>query len=300
MRAGLDIGGTKVDGVVLAPDGAVLARERTPTPGGAAALLAAAGDLVGRLAARCAGTGTVGGVGVGVPGLVDPASGTLVDAVNLGIGAGGFALGPLLSRRLDGLPVVVENDVNASALGAAALLGADDLALLSLGTGLAAGLVVDGVLRRGASGAGGEVGHLSVDPAGLPCGCGQRGCLETLASGRALSRRWPGRPGEPPDALWTAAAAGDTAAVAVRDSWADAVAAAVAALVLTLDPRHVVLGGGVSAVGEPLRAAVSAAVQRRAAPSGFLRGLAVHERLTVLPAGQPVAAIGAADLVGAR
>jgi len=293
VRVGLDIGGTKVEGVALTGDGTVLRRERTPTPGTAAELLTAVAALVDRLAAGAA----VRGVGLGAPGIVDPATGALVDAVNLGLDPGPFALGPLLSARLGGLPVVVENDVNASALGAGALLGADDLALLSLGTGLAAGIVVDGVLRRGASGAGGEVGHVSFDPGGLLCGCGQRGCLETLAAGRALTRRWPGRPGDAPDALWTAAAAGDPAAVAVRDSWADAVATAVRVLVLTVDPRLIVLGGGVSAVGEPLRRAVADALQRQAAPSAFLRGLAVHERLAVVPAGQPVAAIGAADLL---
>ncbi|NAZ88310.1 ROK family protein, partial [Kineococcus indalonis] len=237
-------------------------------------------------------------VGVGIPGLVDPATGTVGDAVNLGFGTARVPFGPALSARLGGVPVSVENDVNATALGARELLAPGaDLVLLSLGTGLAAGVVVGGALLRGASGAAGEVGHLALDPRGLPCPCGQRGCLETVASGAALRRAWPhGGEGRSAEHLFAAAAAGDPAAVAVRDSWAGAVALAVRTLALTCDPEHLVLGGGVAAVGEPLRQAVAAALRAQAAGSRFLRGLAVDERLSVLPAGTPVAAVGAARL----
>ena len=97
---------------------------------------------------------------------------------------------------------MVENDLNAATWGAHVLSGADDLAYLSLGTGLAAGFVLSGTLRRGAHGAAGEIGHVPVDPAGALCSCGQRGCLELSASGSALSAAWPadggGAPGRGP------------------------------------------------------------------------------------------------------
>ena len=97
-----------------------------------------------------------------------------------------------LEARL-GVPVAVENDVNVATLGAVALSGIRDLVYLSIGTGLAAGLVLDGTLRRGATGAAGEIGHVPIDPLGAVCQCGQRGCLETVASGRALAEAWPVR-----------------------------------------------------------------------------------------------------------
>ena len=96
-------------------------------------------------------------------------------AVNLDVNGDDLPLRDLLAERL-GVPVVLENDVNAAALAARALVEADDVVYLSVGTGLAAGLVLDGRLRRGEHGAAGEIGHLPVDPAGQECGCGQVGC----------------------------------------------------------------------------------------------------------------------------
>ncbi len=115
-------------------------------------------------------------------------------AVNLGL-IEPADLGGLVGLRL-GVPVRVENDLNAAALGAAALLGLPrgDLAFLAVGTGLAAGLLLDERLRRGAGGAAGEIGHVTYRPDGPRCRCGQRGCLEEYASGRALEAAWQARP----------------------------------------------------------------------------------------------------------
>ncbi len=110
--------------------------------------------------------------------------------MNLGVDGEWVPLRAELEARL-GLPVAVENDVNVATLGAVALSGIRDLVYLSIGTGLAAGLVLDGTLRRGATGAAGEIGHVPIDPLGALCQCGQRGCLETVASGRALAEAWP-------------------------------------------------------------------------------------------------------------
>ncbi|WP_337062815.1 ROK family protein [Kineococcus sp. G2] len=301
VRVGLDIGGTKIEGVALAPDGTVLAHHRARSPEGVRAVVDAAAAVVAELVRDLPGAAPGAGpaaVGVGIPGLVDPVAGTVGDAVNLGFGTARVPFGHALSQRLGGVPVLVENDVNASALGARELLApGGDLVLLSLGTGLAAGVVVGGCLLRGASGAAGEIGHLAIDPRGRACPCGQRGCLETVASGAALRRAWPhGDEGRSAEHLFAAAAAGDPAAVAVRDEWAAAVALAVRALALTCDPGRVVLGGGVAAVGAPLREAVASALRAQAAGSAFLRGLAVEDRISLLPPGAPVAAVGAARL----
>ncbi len=310
MRVGLDIGGTKVLAVAVDVDGRVVASVRTGSEPGPDRVVDVATAAVAALAGRL-GTDTAAfaGIGVGVPGLVDAERGVLSHAVNLGVGDDGLALAQRLGERT-GLPVRVENDVNAAALGAARTLGVgSDLAYLSIGTGLAAGLVVDGALHRGARGTAGEIGHVPVDPTGPLCGCGQRGCLEALGSGSAIARAWPvdgpragpdpgsGSGEGPAHGLFRAATAGDLKAVAVRDEVAGHLASAVQLLVLTVDADVVVLGGGVADVGEPLRAAVAAALTRRGRDSAFLASLDLPARVRLVPAGQPVAAIGAALLV---
>ena len=136
-------------------------------------------------------------IGIGIPGIVDRDRGTVAHAVNLGLGGEWFPLAGRLADRT-GATVVVENDLNAATWGAHVLSGADDLAYLALGTGLAAGFVLSGKLRRGVHGAAGEIGHVPVDPAGPLCSCGQRGCLELRASGSALSAAWPAQGNVPP------------------------------------------------------------------------------------------------------
>nr|WP_210438474.1 MULTISPECIES: ROK family protein [unclassified Nocardioides] len=294
---GLDIGGTKTDGVVVGADGAVLAQVRSSTGSGAEGVLATAEQVFAELG-RELGEPLRCPVGVGVPGLVDVGRGMLRHAVNLGVDGDDLPLRDLLQQRL-GVPVVLENDVNAAALAACALVAADDVVYLSVGTGLAAGLVVDGRLRRGEHGAAGEIGHLPVDPAGAACGCGQTGCLETVASGRALARAWPTPDGPPAAALFAAAAGGDVHAVEVRDHFCWGVASAVRALGLAIDPQCIVLGGGVSEVGEPLRVEVVRQLRALGEGSPFLASLGLADRVSMVPQHYPVAAVGAA-LVAAR
>jgi predicted NBD/HSP70 family sugar kinase len=300
---GLDVGGTKTLGVLVRPDGTVGGTPlRLPTGHGIDAVVATAAQAVRGLAeAVPGGTGALVGVGIGLPGVVDPASGRVEHAVNLGI-EDGVPLAALVSAALEGAPVQVENDLNAAALGAAHLLPgpATDLAFLALGTGLAAGLVLDGRLRRGARGSAGEIGHLVHVVDGIPCPCGQRGCLEQYASGSAVGAAWPVDGDVPPPvALFAAADAGDPAAVAVRDAFADAVAAAVRVLVLTTDVAHVVIGGGVSELGEPLLREVRAALDRAGEGSAFVAAMQMGERVRLAPHGVPVGAVGAA-LVGRK
>jgi predicted NBD/HSP70 family sugar kinase len=316
LLAGLDIGGSKVLAVAVETplDGSrprVIEQLRLTTfqgPEGVVdtasrALTALAGRLAGRNGRHGGPAEMFSGVGIGVPGLVDAERGAVTHAVNLGVGTGGLALADRLQRRLN-LPVVVENDVNAAACGVAAhlQLGRVDLAYLSIGTGLAAGIVLNGVLRRGPNNTAGEIGHVPVDPSGPLCACGQRGCLEVLASGSAIDGRWPlppGTAGYPAQALFDAAAAGDPKAITVRDEVAGYLAAAVRMLALTVDVDLFVLGGGISEIGEPLRAAIATALDRQAEGSAFLRGLDLSSRLSLIPRDQPVAAVGAALLARA-
>jgi glucokinase len=190
LIVGVDVGGSKI--AVLVVDGAerVLARQVAPTaaeaPERAVDEIAAVVETA--LAAAGATIDDVAAIGVGVPGRVDPATGTVTLAVNLGWSD--LPLGGQLAERF-GRPCVVENDVRAAALGLhrRRVVGdITDLAYLAIGTGVSAGVVLDGRLHRGARGMAGEIGHVIVEPDGALCACGQRGCLETLVSGSAIAR----------------------------------------------------------------------------------------------------------------
>ncbi|UZN04679.1 ROK family protein [Cellulomonas sp. S1-8] len=300
---GVDIGGTKVLAVLLGPDGQVARSHRTATLPGPDGLVASVTTAVRAL------TGVHGvpvdalaGTGIGVPGVVDPATGTVEHAVNVGVEQR-FGLAAAVASMLGaGARVRLENDLNVAVLGAAHTVAPPsarrDLAFLALGTGVAAGLLLDGQLRRGSRRAAGEVGHLTLVPDGLPCKCGQHGCVEQYASGGALDAAWPSTDGRPaPLVLFEAAASGDPRAVEVRDRFAWAVAGAVRILVLTCDVDHVVIGGGVSGVGDPLLDAVRAALARETLASPFLASLRLADRVRLAPRDVPVGAVGAA-LVG--
>lgn len=299
LRVGVDIGGTKTEAVAIDDTGSVIDTVRVASGFGGDAVVASTVEAVVALAARVgAEPRDFGAIGVGVPGAVDPASGRVAHAVNLGLD--GLALGDELAARL-GVRVRLENDVNAAALGAFHLLGhAPDhsMAYLNLGTGLAAGLVLGGRLWRGSRGTAGEIGHIPVDPDGALCVCGQRGCLEMVASGSAIARQWPTTHPRPVQDLFEAAARGDALAIEVRQCFIDNVASAVRVLVLTVDVDDVVIGGGITSLGVPLVDAIRGVLADRSAQSQFLASLELPSRIGLAPAG-PVAAVGAA-LVGER
>ena len=172
MRLGIDIGGTKTAAVAIGADGELSDQVRMPTGFGAEAVVATALRTVERddRARRASRRPSFTSIGIGIPGAVDSGTGRVTHAVNLGLE--GLDLGPRLADRL-GVDVRVENDVKAAALGAHHLLGVADgirahsMAYLNLGTGLAAGIVLDGRLLRGGHGVAGEIGHIPVDPAGV-------------------------------------------------------------------------------------------------------------------------------------
>jgi glucokinase len=269
LLAGIDVGGTKVLGVLLDADDptTVLGVEKVPTPAGRRQLLDAMADVVRRLDHGHA--GRVGAVGVGIAGLVDR-QGVLRVGPNLP-GLRGVPVGAELDRRL-GLPVTVDNDATCAAWGehlVGASRGVRDAVCVTLGTGIGAGAVADDELVRGAHGYGGEVGHMVVDPRGPLCPCGRRGCWERFASGSGLG--WLGR---------TAAAAGrferglalaggvaelvrgehvtqagdegDPGALAVIETFADWVALGLGNIVAAYDCSLVVIGGGLVEAGDLL------------------------------------------------
>ena len=294
---GVDVGGSKVLALAVDPQLQVLGRSRVGTRPGPDGVHASVHRAVrGALAAAGATADDVVGAGVGVPGVVAPGSGEVSHAVNLGLGRDTVDLATLLAD-LAPVPVVVENDVNAAAVGVhASDPDGGDLALLSIGTGLAAGLVVDGALRRGSSGVAGEIGHLQVDPQGPLCGCGQRGCLEAVSSGQALARAWPVPPGTSvARAVWAAADSGSQRAQELRERFVGGLAAAVRTLVLTWDVPRVVLAGGVADLGEPLAAAVRQRLGDEARDVDLLQALHLPARVAVLPpALRDVGALGVA------
>jgi predicted NBD/HSP70 family sugar kinase len=295
LRVGLDIGATKVLGAVVDADGTVVAQSRQATRLGAEGVLATATAVLDSLTVSLDGV-LPARIGIGVCGIVDRDTGAVSHAVNLGIGEA-FPLAALLAERT-GASVAIENDVLAATWGAHVVSRIDDLAFLSVGTGLAAGFVLSGKLRRGAHGAAAEVGHLPVDPDGPRCSCGQHGCLELSASGSTLAAAWPADGAVPPAAaLFAAAATGNREAVIIRDRFAGKLAEAIRILELSVGPDAIIIGGGVSHVGEPLLAAVAAALRAQAAGSPFLTALDLAGRTRLLPGQQPVGAIGAA-LIG--
>ncbi|WP_442809677.1 ROK family protein [Streptomyces sp. NBC_01335] len=205
--------------------------------------------------------------GVAVPGIIDAERGIAVYAANLGWRD--LPLRDLLGERLGSIPVALGHDVRTGGLAegrSGAGRGADRFLFVALGTGIAGAIGIDGVIEAGAHGSAGEIGHVVVRPDGPECGCGQRGCLETLASAAAVTRAWAAACGDPSqDAADCARAvdAGDPTALRV---WADAVDALAAGLVTAitlLDPRTLIIGGGLAEAGETLFTPLRAAVEER-------------------------------------
>jgi len=254
MRIGIDLGGTKIAAVALDDAGGERARLRVDTPRDYAGTLAALAGVVAALDGGEAGGATRAGVGLSLPGVVDPAAGT-VRAANLPWLNGRPLAGDLAARL--GRPVRLANDANCFALSEAvdgAAAGAAVVFGVVLGTGVGGGLVVDGRILNGANALAGEWGHTPLpwrreeDGAPEPCGCGRAGCVETLLSGGGLARLHARRTGEalPGPEIAARAVAGDAAARATLDHFADALARALAVLIDIVDPDAIVVGGGLS------------------------------------------------------
>jgi predicted NBD/HSP70 family sugar kinase len=264
LTVGVDIGGSSVTAVARDDSGSIIRRHETRAASeGARQVAAAAMSTIREL-----GYDDCVAVGVGIPGQVDPVTGRVTMAVNLGIGSEPYDLAAELETRL-GVPVTLENDVRAAALGAyesLVLAGSQphSLALVGIGTGIAAGVVIEGEIVRGAKGMAGEIGHVVVDESGAMCRCGQRGCLEALAAGPAIARMWPrGETGTAATALFDAAASGDAAAGKVAARVVRHLVTALTWLAAAYDTEVIVLAGGVAWSSDFFLPAVRADVAER-------------------------------------
>jgi glucokinase len=242
----VDVGGTDMKAALVDGDGAALAARSLPTPRTPARIVDAIAELVDEF-------GGAQAIGLAVPGVVDDERGVAVWSENLDWRDVPFAA--QVEERC-GLPTVLGHDVRAGAiaetrLGAAC--GMSDVVYVSIGTGIAAGIVLGGRLHAG-EGYAGEIGHTAAGH-DEPCACGARGCLEAIASAAAIARRYTARSGRPAAGaaeVVQAARAGDADALAVWDEALDAIARALAWIASVLAPEAVVIGGGLSRAGDTL------------------------------------------------
>jgi predicted NBD/HSP70 family sugar kinase len=311
---GVDVGGTKVAALVVERDpsgapGRLLCRtERAMAGGDPGAGVARIADTI-REAIGLAGLSlaAIEGVGVGVPGQVDAEAGIVEHAVNLDWT--GVGLRDLLVAEL-GIPCSVENDVRVAAAGLAQGLEAPaNLAYLAVGTGIGAGIVIDGRLHRGPRGMAGEVGHVILEPDGEVCACGLRGCLETIASGPAVARSARERLAagrrsvlDPQaittEAVYRASAAGDGVAMEVVGRAGRALARAIHTLVMTCDLERVYLGGGVARAGDAFLGPVQAELDVLRSMSPLTNRQITRDTIVLLPRDYDAVARGAAALAG--
>ncbi|MBI2061149.1 MAG: ROK family protein [Nitrospirae bacterium] len=252
MRIGIDLGGTKIEAIALGGGGETLDRRRIPTPrNDYAGTVRAVVELVQGIESQVGATGTVG---VGIPGIVSPATGLVKNANSTWLI--GHPLDRDLSDRLD-RPVRLENDANCFALSEAtdgAGAGAAVVFGVILGTGVGGGIVVDGRVISGANAIAGEWGHNPLpaprddERPGPPCYCGRNGCIETFLSGPALENQYAERSGAhlKADEIAALAMSGNSGAVPVLSRYAERLSRALAGVINIVDPHVIVLGGGVS------------------------------------------------------
>ncbi|MEV4555897.1 ROK family glucokinase [Kitasatospora sp. NPDC049285] len=308
LTIGVDVGGTKIAAGVVDEAGEILARTRVPTPADPQWAVDAIAQGVRELKEQYP---DVAAVGVGAPGFISRDRSTVIFAPNID-----WENEPLKQRveELTGLPTVVENDANCAAwaefrFGAAA--DYEDMVLITVGTGIGGGIVLDGRLHRGRFGVAGEIGHLNMVPDGLECGCGGHGCWEQYGSGRALRRYGREKAAADPIAgkrmlelndgvaetirgihITEAAEEGDPLALSCYAELADWLGRGMADLAALFDPGVFVLGGGVSDSGSLLLDPVAAAFET------YLTGGPQRPRANVVLASMGSAAgiAGAADL----
>ena len=312
LTVGVDVGGTKIAAGLVDEKGHVLARERTESPATDPPEIV---STIGELVRTLAGAEPIEAVGVSAAGFVDKARAMVVFAPNLA-----WRDEPLkrfLEDELD-LPVVVENDANAAAWGEFTFGAGEDvenLLMLTVGTGVGGGLVIDDELVRGGFGMGGEVGHITMVPGGVRCGCGNFGCLESYGSGTALVRRARELAGADPAAaedltarvggdptritgplVTEAAQQGDAFSIARLAELGDWLGQGVATLTAVLDPNVVVIGGGVSEAGDLLLDPIRDSFERHVTARGHRPMLEVRQALL----GNAGGLIGVADLARRR
>lgn len=288
VALGIDVGGTAIKAGRIRSDGTIEEERNFEWDGVDPAL-----DVIAELTRIADAMGAFQAVGLGVPGLLDTSRGVVTASPNLPA----LAEAPLrdaLAAHTGLAPthVVVENDANAAACGEAWLGAAAeerDTMLVTLGTGIGGGIILDGELYRGA-GMAGEIGHVCIDPGGPPCGCGAKGCLETLASARAAASRAEALGlGSDLQAVSERARAGSAADAALLSAVGRDLGYGLAVVVTLLDLRHFVVGGGFSAAFDALEGGIREGLRERCYGERV-----EHVRLTRARLGNRAGWIGAA------
>lgn len=306
----VDLGGTSIRAARFDPAGPpALAQVKTPTQAseGPEAVVRRIIEAVEKVLP--AGASDVR-IGVGAPGPLDPRRGIIIDAPNLP-GWKNLPLRDMLQERLR-FPVVIGNDANLAALGEwryGAGRGAQDLLYLTISTGIGGGVIIDGQLLVGHNGLAAELGHMTVDPDGPLCGCGQRGHLEALASGPAIARRAQeliaqGHPSSlaqhrlplTAEAVGDAARSGDPLARRVLQEAGEAIGLHLASLAHAFNPEIIILGGGVMNIGRLVLDPIERSFHSHILHPAYLEGL----RLVPAALGDDVGLIGAMVLARER
>ena len=307
---GVDIGGTKVAVIVVNNNYSILTIYQAPTNlTSPASIVDGVIDAITTALERAdISFKQVTGIGIGVPGFVDPVTGFVNLAVNLNLVD--YPLGPRIQEHLN-IPCFLNNDVRAAALGVMRLPEnhlVKNLAYISVGTGIAAGLVLNGELFQGTHGLAGEIGHIVVELGGSLCPCGQRGCLETVASGPAIANRAKvlvssgvesalvREPELTSEAVYRWAAQGDAVAGRLARETGVYLAQAVYNLVLSTDVEKIVFGGGVSRAGKPFLDPVLAYIDKLRAESSLARQILNPAMVTNLSSDFPAGLWGAVAL----
>jgi glucokinase len=320
---GVDVGGTKiVAGLVEQSSGQILSRIKQPTTLGNPDLTLAGIAAAIRASLDAAGVQLtdIKAIGLGIPGKVDAQLGLSVLAVNLAWQ--NIPVKAWLEDKLQ-VPCFIENDVRAAALGESVFgtgRGLANLVYLSLGTGIAAGIVINGQLYRGTGGLAGEIGHFCFAPQGPQCKCGAKGCLEALAAGPALAKQaWTVLASEAEStgassrALWQrllatdqvpttelvfeAAALGDVLAIKILDEAADYLSQAICLLMLSFDPELVVLGGGLALAKTVLVERLEAHLLKLAGESPVFNQIFKAEKVQLTSLKRDAGILGAAAII---
>jgi glucokinase len=308
LTIGVDVGGTKIAAGVVDTEGRILQQLRVSTP---AATAASVEQGIVEAVLRLKAEHEVGAVGVAVPGFVDQRRSVLRFTPNLPMR--NRPLREILTPQL-GVETVIENDANAAAWGEFQFGGGkdvEDMVLITVGTGLGGGIVENGVLRRGAFGSAAELGHMRMVPGGHLCGCGNHGCWEQYTSGRALVREAKtlahlapvpaarlleladGNPdGITGSMISRAANEGDPAALGLVADVGRWLGEGIADVAAVLDPAVVVVGGGVSELGDLLLKPAREAFTAQLSAGGYRPQLAI----STATLGNDAGLIGAADL----
>jgi glucokinase len=305
---GVDIGGTKIAAAVVTPEGNILSEVRYPTQAAPPNRLI---ETVAQAITEVKDGFKVGGVCVAVPGRILASENKVISAPNLHE-IEDIRLDEEIGRRT-GLMVTVENDANAAAWGEfrfGAGRGLQHMVSITLGTGVGGGIITHGMLLRGAQGAGGELGHVTIDPTGPRCGCGNYGCLEALASGTAIQRRAREVANERSTSalgrlaierqvlgedVTRLAQEEDDASISVLEETGRWLGVGLAGFVNTFNPEVIAVGGGASQAGELILESARKEVQLRA--SSPSRDLVEIKEATL---GPESGVLGAAALAGSE